>query len=50
MRMEKFEIPVKTGDEVVFSSVQYMIRTVEITPEIIKKIDLLSRSMRRLML
>ena len=32
-----FEIPVKTGDEVVFSSVQYMIRTVEITPEIIKK-------------
>lgn len=32
-----FEIPVKTGDEVVFSSVQYMIRTVEITPEIIQK-------------
>ena len=32
-----FEIPVKTGDEVVFSSVQYMIRTVEITPEIIRK-------------
>ena len=32
-----FEIPVKIGDEVVFSSVQYMIRTVEITPEIIKK-------------
>lgn len=32
-----FEIPIKIGDEVVFSSVQYMIRTVEITPEIIKK-------------
>ena len=32
-----FEIPVKTGDEVVFSSVQYMIRTVEITPDIIQK-------------
>ena len=32
-----FEIPVKTGNEVVFSSVQYMIRTVEITPEIIQK-------------
>ena len=32
-----FEIPVKTGDEVVFSSIQYMIRTVEITPEIIQK-------------
>ena len=32
-----FEIPVKIGDEIVFSSVQYMIRTVEITPEIIKK-------------
>ena len=32
-----FEIPVKTGDEVVFSSVQYMIRTIEITPEIIQK-------------
>ena len=32
-----FEIPVKIGDEVVFSSVQYMIRTVEITPEIIQK-------------
>jgi len=32
-----FEIPVKTGDEVVFSSVQFMIRTVEITPEIIQK-------------
>ena len=32
-----FEIPVKTGDEVVFSSVQYMIRTVKITPEIIQK-------------
>ncbi|PDH46010.1 MAG: hypothetical protein CND43_01710 [Flavobacteriales bacterium MED-G15] len=32
-----FEIPIKIGDEVVFSSVQYMIRTVEITPEIIQK-------------
>ena len=32
-----FEIPVKNGDEVVFSSVQYMIRTVKITPEIIQK-------------
>ena len=32
-----FEIPVKIGDEIVFSSVQYMIRTVEITPEIIQK-------------
>ena len=32
-----FEIPVRTGDEVVFSSVQYMIRTIEITPEIIQK-------------
>ncbi len=32
-----FEILVKTGDEVVFSSVQFMIRTVEITPEIIQK-------------
>ena len=32
-----FEIPVALGDEVVFSSVQYMIRTVEITPEILKK-------------
>ena len=27
-----FEIPVALGDEVVFSSVQYLIRTVEITP------------------
>ena len=32
-----FEILVALGDEVVFSSVQYMIRTVEITPEILKK-------------
>ena len=32
-----FEIPVVLGDEVVFSSVQYLIRTVEITPEILKK-------------
>jgi hypothetical protein len=32
-----FEITVKNGDEVVFSSVQYMIRTVKITPEIIQK-------------
>ncbi|MAG19729.1 MAG: hypothetical protein CMB98_06605 [Flavobacteriaceae bacterium] len=32
-----FEIPVALGDEVIFSSVQYLIRTVEITPEILKK-------------
>ena len=32
-----FEIPVAVGDEVVFSSVQYLIRTVKITPEILKK-------------
>ena len=32
-----FEIPVALGDEVVFSSVQYLIRTVEITPDIVKK-------------
>ena len=32
-----FEIPVALGDEVVFSSVQYLIRTVEITHEILKK-------------
>ena len=32
-----FEIPVSLGDEIIFSSVQYMIRTVEITPEIIEK-------------
>ena len=32
-----FEIPVALGDEVVFSSVQYLIRTVEISPEILKK-------------
>ena len=32
-----FEIPVALGDEVVFSSVQYLIRTVEITSEILKK-------------
>lgn len=32
-----FEIPVAVGDEVVFSSVQYLIRTVKITPEILRK-------------
>ena len=32
-----FVIPVALGDEVVFSSVQYLIRTVEITPDILKK-------------
>ena len=32
-----FEIPVALGDQVVFSSVQYLIRTVEITTEILKK-------------
>ena len=32
-----FEIPVTINDEVVFSSVQYLIRTVKITPEIIQK-------------
>lgn len=32
-----FEIEVALGDEVVFSSVQYLIRTVKITPEILKK-------------
>lgn len=32
-----FEIPVALGDEVIFSSVQYLIRTVKITPEILKK-------------
>lgn len=32
-----FEIPVADGDEVVFSSVQYLIRTVTITPEILQK-------------
>jgi hypothetical protein len=31
-----FEIPVALGDEVIFSSVQYLIRTVKITPEILK--------------
>ncbi|NCF31093.1 MAG: hypothetical protein GWP29_04345 [Bacteroidetes bacterium] len=31
------EIAVALGDEVVFSSVQYLIRTVKITPEILKK-------------
>ncbi len=31
-----FEIAVRVGDELVFSSVQYKIRTVKITPEIIK--------------
>lgn len=33
----EFEIPVKVGDEIVFSSVQYMIRTVKINPDIIQK-------------
>ena len=33
----EFEIPVKVGDEIIFSSVQYMIRTVKINPDIIKK-------------
>jgi len=33
----EFEIPVKVGDEIIFSSVQYMIRTVKINPEIIQK-------------
>ncbi len=32
-----FEIAVALGDDVVFSSVQYLIRTVKITPEILKK-------------
>lgn len=32
-----FEIPVAEGDEIIFSSVQYLIRTVKITPEILKK-------------
>ena len=32
-----FEIAVALGDEIVFSSVQYLIRTVEITQEILKK-------------
>ena len=32
-----FEIAVAIGDDVVFSSVQYLIRTVKITPEILKK-------------
>jgi hypothetical protein len=32
-----FEIPVKLGDEVIFSSVQYLIRTVTISPEILNK-------------
>ena len=32
-----FEIAVALGDEIVFSSVQYLIRTVEITREILKK-------------
>ena len=32
-----FEIAVALGDEIVFSSVQYLIRTVEITHEILKK-------------
>jgi hypothetical protein len=33
----EFEIAVALGDDVVFSSVQYLIRTVKITPEILKK-------------
>ena len=33
----EFEIPVKVGDEIIFSSVQYMIRTVKINPDIIQK-------------
>jgi predicted nuclease of restriction endonuclease-like (RecB) superfamily len=32
-----FELPVALGDEVIFSSVQYHIRTVTITPEILRK-------------
>ena len=32
-----FEIPVVLGDEVIFSSVQYLIRTVKITSEILQK-------------
>ena len=32
-----FEIPVAFGDEVIFSSVQYLIRTVKITSEILQK-------------
>ena len=33
----EFEIPVKVGDEIIFSSVQYMIRTVKINPDVIQK-------------
>ena len=33
----EFEIPVKVGDEIIFSSVQYMIRTVKINLDIIQK-------------
>ena len=33
----EFEIDVAEGDEIVFSSVQYRIRTVKITPEILQK-------------
>lgn len=33
----KFEIPVRVGDELIFSSVQYKIRSVEVTDEMIKK-------------
>jgi len=33
----EFEILVKVGDEIIFSSVQYMIRTVKINPDIIQK-------------
>lgn len=32
-----FEIPVRVGDELIFSSVQYKIRTVKVTAEMIKK-------------
>ena len=33
----EFEIPVRVGDELIFSSVQYKIRTVKVTAEMIKK-------------
>ena len=33
----EFEIPVRVGDELIFSSVQYKIRMVKVTAEIIKK-------------
>ena len=32
-----FEIDVAIGDEIIFSSVQYQIRAVKVTPEIMKK-------------